>query len=96
MNRNEIIHSLRDFREHNHAKYNIIKIGIFGSVARDNMKDKSDVDIVVDLERPDFFALISIKQALEKQLHHPVDIVRYRESMNKYLKHRIDKEAIYV
>lgn len=79
MNRDEIINYLRRFREKNHAKYNIIRIGIFGSAARDSMNEKSDIDIVVELEKPDFFNLIGIKQALEEQLHQSVDIVRYRE-----------------
>jgi len=87
---------LRRFKEAYQKKYNIVKIGVFGSAAKDCMNDKSDIDIVVNLEKPDFLALISIKQALEEQLHHPIDIVRYRENMNKYLKQRIDKEAIYV
>ena len=96
MKRNEVILSLRRFRETHHAKYNIVRIGIFGSAARDSMTDKSDIDIVVDLEKPGYLNLIGIKQALEEQLHCPVDIVRYRDSMNKYLKQRIDREAIYV
>jgi predicted nucleotidyltransferase len=96
MNRDEIINYLSRFREKNRTKYNIIRIGIFGSAARDSMNEKSDIDIVVELEKPDFFNLIDIKQALEAQLHHSVDIVRYREKMNKYLKRRIDSEAIYV
>jgi predicted nucleotidyltransferase len=96
MNRDEIILSLSRFREKYHTKYNIIKIGVFGSVARDSMNDKSDIDIVVDLGRPDFFDLVGIKQLLEEQLHYPVDIVRYRDNINKYLKERIDREAIYV
>lgn len=96
MNRDEIINYLRSFREKNHTKYNIIRIGIFGSAARDSMNEKSDIDIVVELEKPDFFNLIGIKQALEEQLHQSVDIVRYREKMNQYLKRRIDSEAVYV
>jgi len=96
MNRDEIILFLRRFREKYHTKYNIIKLGVFGSAARDNMNDGSDIDIVVDLRRPDLFDLVGIKQALEEQLHQRVDIVRYRDSMNKYLKERIDREAIYV
>ena len=96
MNRDEIINYLRRFREKYHSQYNIVKIGVFGSAAKDSMNDKSDIDIVVDLGRPDYFSLIGIKQALEEQLHYPVDIVRYRDNMNKYLKQRIDAEAIYV
>lgn len=85
MNRDEIILFLRRFREKYHAKDNIIKIGVFGSAARDSMNAESDIDIVVDLRRPDLFDLVGIKQALEEQLHKPIDIVRYRDGMNKYL-----------
>lgn len=95
-NRDEIILLLRRFREKFHTKFNIKKIGVFGSAARNLMNEKSDIDIVVDLEKPDFLNLVGIKQALEEELSYPVDIVRYRDNMNKYLKQKIDREAIYV
>ena len=94
--RDEILLALRRFKEMNPSKYNIIKIGVFGSAARDDMKEESDIDVVVELTEPDLFELIGIKQDLEEQLHRPVDIVRYRNNMNKFLKGRIDKEAVYV
>ena len=91
INRSEIINSLSDFMKKNNKKYNIVKIGLFGSIARDNINEKSDVDIVVELTKPDFINLISIKQELEKQFHCRVDVVRYWDT---YLKHRIDSEAV--
>jgi len=94
--RDEIILALRKFKEMNPRKYNIIKIGVFGSAARDDMKEESDIDVVVELTEPDLFKLIGIKQDLEEQFHRPVDIIRYRNNMNTFLKGRIDKEAIYV
>jgi hypothetical protein len=42
------------------------------------------------------FNLIGIKQDLEEEFHRPVDIVRYREKMNRFLKRRIEKEVVYV
>ena len=60
------------------------------------MAESSDIDVVVELGTPDMFFLIGIKQELEEQLHCPVDIVRYREKMNTFLKSRIDQEALYV
>jgi hypothetical protein len=80
----------------NQEKYDIIKIGLFGSAARESMIEESDIDVVVELGKPDLFNLIGIKQDLEEQLHRSVDIVRYREKMNAFLKRRIDKEAVYV
>jgi Nucleotidyltransferase domain. len=60
------------------------------------MNEASDIDVVVELERPDLFNLIGIKQDLEEQFGRSVDIVRYREKMNDFLKRRIDQEAVYV
>ena len=96
MKRDDIILSLRRFKEINQEKYNIIRIGLFGSGARDNMREQSDIDVVVELETQDFFDLIGIKLDLEEQLSQEVDIVSYRKKMNEFLKRRIDKEAVYV
>jgi len=96
MKRDEIVLSLRRFKEMNKDRYEIIRIGIFGSAARDNMDEQSDIDVVVELGKPDLFYLIGIKQDLEEKFHRTVDIVRYRERMNAFLKGRIDKEAFYV
>ena len=51
--------------------------------------------MVVELENPDLFNLIGIKQDLEEQFHCPVDVVRYREKVNDFLKRRIDQEVFY-
>jgi len=94
--RNEIIRALRGFMELNKERYEIIRIGVFGSAARDNMNEQSDIDVVVELDKPDLFYLVGIKQDLEEKFHRPVDIVRYRDRMNAFFKKRIDKEAVYV
>jgi len=96
MNRDEILSFLHEYKEQNRKRYSIINIGLFGSASRRTMTDQSDIDIVVELEDPDMFNLISIKQDLEEELSRPVDIVRYREKMNAFLKAKIEKEAIYV
>jgi len=96
MKRDDIIVSLRRIKETNQHKYNIIRIGLFGSAARESMSEQSDIDVVVELETQDLFDLIGIKLDLEEQLSQEVDIVSYREKMNEFLKHRIDNEAVYV
>ena len=93
---NEIMQTLRSFVEMNGDRYEIMRIGVFGSAARGSMNEQSDIDVVVELGKPDLFYLIGIKQDLEEKFQMPVDIVRYRDRMNAFLKKRIDKEAIYV
>jgi predicted nucleotidyltransferase len=96
MNQDEVIAILRRFKKTNKDRYEIIRIGVFGSVARGNINEQSDIDVVVELGKPDLFYLIGIKQDLEEKFHRSVDIVRYRDRMNAFLKGRIDKEAVYV
>jgi len=96
VNRNNVVNTISRFKAENLNKYGIKKIGIFGSAALNLGSPTSDIDVVVELEKPDMFCLIGIKQDLEALLNMPVDIVRYRKSMNKYLKQRIDADAVYV
>jgi predicted nucleotidyltransferase len=84
------------FRGFNYDKYGIENIGIFGSFARNEATDLSDVDICIETKTPDMFMLVHIKEELQNLFHKSVDIVRLRDKMNPYLKKRIDKEAIYV
>ena len=96
MKQDDILLSLRRFKEMNQQKYNIIRIGLFGSAARDSLREQSDIDVVVELKSQDLFDLIGIKLDLEEELSQQVDIVSYRDKMNNFLKRRIDNEAVYV
>jgi len=96
MDQKEIIHTLKKFKEDNKNKYHISRLGLFGSAAKNCMKDNSDIDVVVKIVKQDMFGLIGIKQDLEEILQRPVDVVSYREARNALLKQRIDEEALYV
>jgi len=71
-------------------------MGLFGSVARNEAGRNSDVDVVVVLSKPNLFTLSRIRQDLEQQMAHHVDLVSYRDRMNPFLKERIEREACYV
>ncbi len=95
-NRNEILNILKDYKNNNLKKYDILELGLFGSVARNQASSNSDVDICIKTKTPDMFALVHIKDELQKLLSNSIDIVRVRDRMNPYLKKRIEQEAIYV
>ena len=96
MNSDYILNLLAQYKKDNYDKYGIENIGIFGSVARDEATESSDIDICIKTKIPDMFMLVHIKEELQNLFSKNVDIVRLREKMNPYLKKRIDKEAIYV
>ncbi len=96
MNRSEALEILKSYKEQNQSIYNIYKLGLFGSFARNENSELSDIDIVVELKEPKMFDLIGIKQDLEEKTKKHIDIVIFRERMNPLLKKRIEEEAIYV
>jgi uncharacterized protein len=95
LSREAILRELRNHGAEFERLYGVTKIGVFGSAARGELRPKSDIDVVVEMRDPDLFYLVHIKETLEKDFHRPVDIIRYRNSMNPYLKARIDREACY-
>ncbi len=96
MNKSNLLNKLKSYKNDDAQKYGILSIGVFGSFARNQETKCSDVDIVIQIETPDPFILVHIKEDLEAQLHLPIDIVRFREKMNPFLKSQIEKEALYV
>lgn len=92
----EILELLESYKNVNALKYGFTRIGIFGSVARGEQTDKSDIDICYEGEAPSLLTLDRVQHELEDLLGLPVDLVRIREYMNTYLKERILKESIFV
>jgi len=96
MTQEQILDYLTAHKDRFKKLYNLNKIGIFGSYARDEATPQSDIDIVVDLDKSTMFGLVAIKNDIEEYFKTHVDIVQVRDRMNSLLKERIEKEAIYV
>ena len=96
MNQKAVLKTLARCKPMLQEKYDVTRLGVFGSVARGEAKEDSDVDIVIQMTRPNLFVAANIKEELETALQCPVDLVRLRKRMNQALKRRIEQEAIYV
>lgn len=96
MEKQYILDTLTKYKHVAANKYGITSLGIFGSVARNQSGPLSDLDVCVQMEKPDPFYLVHIKSDLEELLKIQVDIVRVREKMNPHLRKRIEMDAVYV
>lgn len=96
INRENVIRILGMHKDELTHDYGLLKLGVFGSVARDEAIESSDIDIVVETQVPDLLRMVNLQEDLEKILHNKVDLIRYRLRMNAFLKKRIDNEAYYV
>ncbi len=76
-------------------KYSIKTIGIFGSYTRGDFTPDSDIDILVEFERPVGIEFIDLANELESILHHKVDLVSKAGVKPNYLK-TIEKDLLYV
>lgn len=87
---------LKAFKEQHAEEYHLLALGYFGSYARNEAGEQSDVDIVFETDAPNLFRTAMLRQDLEAWLGRPVDVVRLRETMNPRLRARIEREAHYV
>jgi predicted nucleotidyltransferase len=77
-------------------EYQVKKIGVFGSYAREEQKETSDIDLLVDFSKPiSFFTLFELEDYLTKKLGVKVEIVTPR-ALKKILIPIIMKDVIYV
>jgi len=76
-------------------KFHVSSIGIFGSVARNEMRIDSDLDIIVDFDQPIGIGFIDLANFLETKVNRSVDLVSRKGVKQPYFE-AIEKDIIYV
>lgn len=93
----EYLSILRKEKNYLMQKYQIKNLGLFGSVARHEQKENSDIDIYYESSTMSFFKLCRLKSELEKLLDCPVDLFRERKSLSgTNIEKSIKNDLIYV
>ncbi len=76
-------------------KYGVSALAIFGSFAREEQTENSDIDILVDFQKPIGIEFIDLADELELILGRKVDLVSRKGVKKDYFKF-IEKELEYV
>ena len=96
MNRDNILITLKEHRDSLESKYAVQSIAVFGSVARNQERPDSDIDILVTFKGPATSArYFGTQFYLEDLLKRRVDLVTSK-ALRPELKPFIEREAIYV
>ncbi len=75
--------------------FKVTSIGIFGSYAREEQTEKSDIDLLVEFEAPvGFFKFIELEDYLSEKLRVKVDLVT-PDALKPPIKPQIMEEAVY-
>ncbi len=75
-------------------RYGVRRIGLFGSFARNQSTDVSDLDFLVELEKKSFDVYMGLKAFLENLFHRHVDLV-LSDSLKPRLRQKVTQEVIY-
>ena len=95
LNRAQTIEKLQSSRQYLSEHYGVSSMLLFGSVARNEQKEDSDVDVCVEM-KPNLFKQAGVKVYLQELLGCSVDVVRLRENMNQLFKQQILKYGVRV
>ncbi len=70
------------------------EVWLFGSAARGELQEASDIDLLIDFESPvTLFEFTRLRRYLESILHRPVDLVT-RDTLKPQLREQILREAV--
>ena len=93
LERQECIDRIKANTESIVSQFGVTSLRLFGSFARNQQRESSDVDV----EMPaDLFQIIGLKQYLEELLSCDVDVIRVHNNMDSFLMNQIEKDGIYL
>lgn len=95
MTKEMILNYLATHKQAFQEEYEVEKIGLFGSYARNEAKEDSDIDIFVQM-KPSLFKMVGLKQHIEEDLKKRVDVIREHKNIKPILLKMIQKDIEYV
>jgi predicted nucleotidyltransferase len=93
--RNDILNKLIDLKPILYSEYAVKQIGLFGSFADDSYTDDSDIDLLVEFERPIGWKYFSLEIYLENIFGRKIDLVT-KNALKEQIKDRILNQVKYV
>ena len=93
----EYLKILRSQKNYLTNKYRIARLALFGSVARQEQTESSDVDICFESDSISLFTLCRLKSELEEMLGCSVDLLRMRKQLEgTHFEKAVRRDMIYV
>lgn len=94
---NQIKKSLGAHRKELQQKFHVARVSIFGSYARGDSTESSDVDLLVEMDRPVGWEIVDLKEYLQDLLGLKVDLVTKPAVIQKpILWNSIQKDLVHV
>jgi len=95
LTKNEILSRLVELKPLLHKEYAVKEIGLFGSFSDNSNKENSDIDILVEFDRPIGWKVFTLELYLEKVFGRKIDLVT-KNALKEQIKEDILKQVNYV
>jgi predicted nucleotidyltransferase len=95
LTRNDILTKLKELKPTLYKDYSVKEIGLFGSFSDESYTGDSDIDLLVELEKPIGWKFFSLEIYLEKTFNRKIDLVT-KNALKEQLKERILQQVNYV
>jgi len=96
MKQEAVLQILKDKNAELKKQFGVKSLSLFGSVARNESTSTSDVDLLVEFDRPvGYFGLFALQDYLEKILGCPVDLGTF-DSLKPYMRERVMGDLVHV
>ena len=95
MTKEYILEKLTQEKTYLQKTYEVDKIGLFGSYARDMQRNDSDIDIYVEFKHKTFDNLTGLWDYLEEMYHKKIDLLHKHKRSKGAIFDSIQKEVIY-
>jgi len=93
--KNDIILKLKELKPLLYKDYSMKEIGLFGSFSDETFTEESDIDLLVEFERPIGWKFFSLEIYLEKIFNRKIDLVT-KNALKDQIKENILKQVNYV
>lgn len=95
LTKNDILSKLKELKPTLQKEYSIKNIGLFGSFSDDTYEKNSDIDILVELDKPIGWKFFSLELYLENIFGRKIDLVT-KNALKDQIKDIILKQVNYV
>ncbi len=90
-----ILSKLTELKPTLYKEYAVKEIGLFGSFSDDSFSEDSDIDLLVELEKPIGWKYFSLEIFLESVFNRKIDLVT-KNALKKQIRDRILKQVYFV
>ncbi|MBF9253350.1 nucleotidyltransferase family protein [Pontibacter sp. 172403-2] len=95
MTKQDILSKLKELKPELYKDYAVKEIGLFGSFSDESYNESSDIDLLVELEKPIGWKFFSLELHLEKIFGRKIDLVT-KNALKDQIKDGILKQVEYV